>query len=253
MRLQDGPQPRAYEAYTAVLHSEWLKIRTLRSLLGTLLALFAATTAFSAVAGLDGSSAPDSDLLFQALSGVLPGQIAAISFGALAVSTEFHEGALRLSLAAVPRRGRWFAAKSTAIAVPTLVVGLVTALAALLAARAGLGEAADGLSTGEQVRGGVGCGIYLTLMALLAAGLTAVLRSGTAALSVLIPFILVVSFVIGDAAGGFTDYLPDRAGQAVLHTSYDGHLGPWSGLAVTAAWAAAALAAGAWSVRRRDA
>ncbi|CAM5613626.1 hypothetical protein SVIOM74S_10475 [Streptomyces violarus] len=40
----------------------------------------------------------------------------------------------------------------------------MTALAALLVARAGLGPAADGLGTGEQVRGVVGCGVYLMLV-----------------------------------------------------------------------------------------
>ncbi|MFF7644934.1 ABC transporter permease [Streptomyces canus] len=242
--------------FAPVLRSEWLKIRTLRSLLGALLALFAATTAFSAfsaIAGVSETSDPEFDPLFMALSGVAPGQIAAISFGAMAVSSEFHGGGLRLSLAAVPRRGWWFAAKATAIAVPTLVVGLVTAFAALAVARAGLGEAASGLSTGEQIRGVVGCGIYLTLMALLAAGLAAVLRSGVAALSLLIPLVLIVSFVIGDVADWATDFMPDRAGQIVLFETHDGPLGPWTGLAVTAAWAAAALAAGAWSLRHRDA
>ncbi|MCF1594287.1 ABC transporter permease [Streptomyces muensis] len=239
--------------FTPVLHSEWLKIRTLRSLPGALLALFAATTAFSALAGSDGSSDPDFDPLFTALSGVLPGQIAAISFGAMAVSSEYHGGALRLTLAAVPQRGRWFAAKVTAIAVPALLVGLVTACTAYVVARAGLGSAANGITTGEEVRGVLGCGIYLMLMALFAAGLTAVFRSGVATLSLLIPFILVVSFVIGDAAGTVADFLPDKAGQIVLHQTYDGTLGPWSGLAVTALWTTAALLAGAWSVRRRDA
>ncbi|MEU5892556.1 ABC transporter permease [Streptomyces sp. NPDC047461] len=240
-------------SYAPVLHAEWLKIRTLRSLLGALAALFAATTAFSALAGVSETSDPDFDPLFTALSGVAPGQIAAISFGAMAVSAEFHGGALRLSLAAVPRRGRWYAAKLTAIAVPTLVVGQLTALAALLVAKAGLGDAANGLTAGEQARGVVGCGLYLMLMALLAAGLTAVLRSGVGALSLLIPFVLVVSFVIGDAVGGATDFLPDRAGQVVLYESYDGRLGPWAGLGVTALWTAAVLVAGAWSVRHRDA
>lgn len=238
---------------TPVLHAEWLKIRTLRSLPGALLALFAVTTAFSAVAGIDGSSDPESDPLFTALSGILPGQIAAISFGALAVSSEYHGGALRLTLAAVPQRGRWFAAKVTAIAVSALLVGLITAFAALAAARAGLGSAADGLTMAEQLRGVLGCAIYLMLIALFAAGLTAVLRSGVATLSLLIPFILVVSFVIGDAAGTVADFLPDKAGQIVLHQTYDGTLGPWSGLAVTALWTVAALLAGASSVRRRDA
>ncbi|MFE5917007.1 ABC transporter permease [Streptomyces sp. NPDC056468] len=240
-------------AFAPVLHSEWLKIRTLRSLPGALLALFAVTTAFSALAGTEGNSDPEFDPLFTAMFGILPGQIAAISFGAMAVSSEYHGGALRLSLAAVPQRGRWFAAKVTAIAVPALLVGLGTAFTALVVARAGLGSAASGLTTAEQVRGVVGCGIYLMLMALFAAGLTAVLRSGVATLSILIPFILVVSFVIGDAAGTVADFLPDKAGQIALHQTYAGTLGPWSGLAVTAVWTAAALLAGAWSVRRRDA
>jgi ABC-2 type transport system permease protein len=238
---------------TPVLRSEWLKIRTLRSLPGALLALFAATVAFSAIAGVSDASDPGFDPLFASLSGVLPGQIAAISFGAMAVSSEFHQGALRLSLAAVPRRGRWFAAKAAVIAVPAFLVGLVTALAALLAARAGLGTAAGGLSTGEQARGVVGCGVYLMLMALFAAGIAALLRSGVATLSLLVPFILVVSFVIGDATGTVADFLPDKAGQLVLRETYDGTLGPWSGLAVTAVWTAAALLAGAWRLRRRDA
>ncbi|MDX3452891.1 ABC transporter permease [Streptomyces sp. ME02-8801-2C] len=239
--------------FAPVLRSEWLKIRTLRSLCGALLAVFAVSTGFSALAGISSTSDPEFDPLFMALSGAGPGQIAAIAFGATAVSSEFHGGGLRLSLAAVPQRGRWFAAKIVAIGVPALLVGLVTGFASLAAARAGLGEAASGLTAGEQVRGVVGCGIYLTLMALLAAGLTALLRSGVATLSILIPFVLIVSFVIGDVAGGLTDFLPDRAGQVILYETSDSSLGPWTGLAVTALWTGAALLAGAWSVRRRDA
>ncbi len=239
--------------HTPVLRSEWLKIRTLRSLPGALLALFAATTAFSAIAGVSETSAPNFDPLFTALSGVVPGQIAAVSFGAMAVSAEFHPGALRLSLAAVPRRGRWFAAKAAVVAAAVFPVGLLTASAALFVARAGLGAAADGLGAAQQARGVVGCALYLTLMALLAAGLAALLRSGVATLSLLIPFLLVVSFVIGDATGTVAGFLPDKAGQQVLHTTYEGTLGPWSGLAVTALWTGAALLVGGWSLRRRDA
>ncbi|MBV7696514.1 ABC transporter permease [Streptomyces sp. TRM70350] len=239
--------------FTPVLHAEWLKIRTLHSLYGALVALFAVTTAFSAIAATDGSGDPESDPLFTALLGMVPGQIAAVAFGALAVSSELTGGGLRLALAAVPQRGRWFTAKLTAIAVPVFLVGLVTGGASLAVARAGMGAAADGLTAGEQLRGVLGSGVYLALMALFAAGLAALLRSGIGALSILIPFLLVVSFVIGDAAGGLTDFLPDRAGQVVLHSTWDGTLGPWTGLAVTALWTAGAVLAGAWSVRRRDA
>ncbi len=236
-----------------VLRAEALKVLTLRSLCGALLALFAATTAFSALAGVSDTSDPEFDPLFTALSGVMPGQIAAIAFGAVVVSSEYQGNGIRLTLAAVPQRGRWFAAKLAVVAVPALGVGLVTALAALFAARAGLGAAAGGLTAGEQIRGVVGCGIYLMLMALFAAGLTALFRSGVATLSTLVPFILVVSFVIGDAAGTVADFLPDRAGQTVLHQTYEGALGPWTGLAVTALWTAGALLAGFWRLRSRDA
>ncbi|MGW1594853.1 ABC transporter permease [Streptomyces sp. NPDC002343] len=234
--------------FVPVLHAEWIKIRTLRSQWCALAAILVATAAFSALAAAD---ADDTDPLFSVFFGVGFGQIAAIAFGTTAVAAEFRGGALRLTLAAVPDRGRWFAAKVTAIALSALAVGLLTGFATLLVGRAALGPSAPGWA--EGVRGAVGCGVHLTLMALFAAGLAAVLRSAVATLSVLIPFLLIVSFVIGDLSGSVADFLPDRAGQVALHSTWDGALGPWSGLAVAALWTAAALTAGALSVRRRDA
>lgn len=91
-------------------------------------------------------------------------------------------------------------------------------------------------------------------MALLAAGLTAVLRSGTAVLGILVPFLLIVSFVFfGDMSGNDADLLPDRVGQVVLHSRWEGPLGPRTGLAATALWTATPVGAGAWRIRRRDA
>jgi ABC-2 type transport system permease protein len=239
-------------AFTPVFHSEWIKIRTLRSQVAALATIVLLTTLFSALAASD-TGGDDFDPLFAVFFGVAFGQIAAIAFGTTAVSSEFQGGALRVSLAAVPHRGRWFAAKATAIAVPVFAVGLVTGVVTLAVGKAILGAEADGLGWAEQVRGVLGCAVYLTLMALLAAGLTAVLRSGVATLSIVIPFLLIVSFVVGDASSDLADLLPDRAGQVALHETWDGAMGPWTGLGVTALWTAAALAAGAWSVRRRDA
>ncbi|MEU8860362.1 ABC transporter permease [Streptomyces umbrinus] len=241
--------------FAPVLHSEWLKIRTLRSLVAGLGALVLVTAAFSALAGLDNAADADADFdpLFSAFFGVSFGQIAAITFGAQAVSSEFQGGALRVSLSAVPHRGRWFAAKATAIGVPVLAVGLLTGCVSLAVGKAVLGDRASAISWAEGLRGVVGCGIYLALMALFAAGLATLLRSGVATLSILIPFLLIVSFVVGDVSGSAADFLPDKAGQVALHETWGGALGPWTGLAVTAVWAGAALLAGAWSVRRRDA
>ncbi|WP_262061837.1 ABC transporter permease subunit [Streptomyces sp. STR69] len=238
--------------FTPAFHAEWIKIRTLRSQIASLATILAVTALFSALASSD-TGGDDFDPLFSVFFGVSFGQIAAIAFGTTAVSAEFQGGALRLSLAAVPHRGRWFAAKATAIAVPVLAVGLVTGAVTLAVGKSVLGAKADGLGWAEQVRGVVGCAVYLTLMALFAAGLTALLRSGAATLGILIPFLLIVSFVVGDMSNNIADLLPDRAGQVALHETWDGAMGPWTGLAVTALWTAAALAAGAWSVRRRDA
>ncbi|MEV6051882.1 ABC transporter permease [Streptomyces sp. NPDC052107] len=234
--------------FAPVLRAEWIKIRTLRSLVGGLAVILLATTAFSALAAAD---ADGSDPLYSVFFGVGLGQIAAIAFGTTAVSAEFRGGALRLTLSAVPDRRRWFAAKATAIALPVLAVGLLTGLVTLLVGKSVLGT--SGPAWSEGLRGAVCCALHLTLMALFAAGLAAVLRSGVATLSVLIPFLLIVSFVIGDLSAGVADFLPDRAGQVALHSAWDGPLGPWSGLAVTALWSAAALVAGAWALDRGDA
>ncbi|MEU0378725.1 ABC transporter permease [Streptomyces cyaneofuscatus] len=242
---------------TAVLHSEWIKIRSVRSLYGSLVAVLATTLAVTVLAlgtvGREQAERAGAEPVFDAFYALNFGQIAAIAFGAAAVSSEFLGGALRISLAAVPRRSLFYAAKMTAIGGSALVVGLVTSFTAFLVGQLFLGEHAIGLGHPGALRAAVGGGIYLALMALFAAGLTALLRSAVAVLSLLIPFLLIVPFVFADIATAVARYLPDRAGQLVLHQNPEGSLGPWSGLAVTAAWAAAALLAGWWAVRRRDA
>lgn len=241
---------------TAVLHSEWIKIRSLRGSFGSLLAVFIATLAVTTLAfATVGQAEADNgdDLLFGAFYALNFGQIAVLAFGATAVSSEYLNNALRVSLAAVPNRNLFYAAKMAVIGGSGLVVGLVTSFTAFLVGQAFMGPYTLGLGDPGALRACVGGGVYLALMALLAAGLTAVLRSAVAVLSILVPFLLIVSFVIGDIAGSVADFLPDRAGQQVLYQHAEGSLGPWTGLAVTALWAAAAVLAGWWAVRRRDA
>ncbi|MCN9241017.1 ABC transporter permease [Streptomyces sp. RY43-2] len=237
-------------SFTPALRAELIKIRTLRSLVGSLAAILLTTVAFSALFSAS-SDKNEPDQLFRTFFGINFGEIAAIAFGATAVAGEFQGGALRLTLAAMPDRLRWFAAKATAVALPALAVGLLTGVVTAVVGKAAFGDL--GPSWGQALRGALGCGLQLTLMALFAAGLAAVLRSGVATLSILIPFLLIVSFVVGDLSGSVADFLPDRAGQIALHSTWDGSLGPWTGLAVSALWAAAALVAGAWTLQRRDA
>lgn len=241
----------------AVLHSEWIKIRSIRSIYGSLMAVLATTLTITVLilgtTGQEQAEQPGSDALLNAFFALTFGQIAAIAFGATAVSSEFLNGALRISLAAVPRRSLFYAAKMTAIGGSALVVGLVTTFTSFLVGQLFLGEHAIGLGHPGALRAAFGGGIYLALMTLLAAGLAALLRSAVAVLGLLIPLFLIVPFVLVDVATAVVAYLPDRAGQAVLHQNPADGPGPWTGLAVTALWAAAALLAGWWAVRNRDA
>ncbi|WP_326650021.1 ABC transporter permease [Streptomyces sp. NBC_01750] len=244
---------------TSVLHSEWLKIRSARSLGATLGSVFLATVAFSllmcATLGTEETGKPDFDPLRSSFFGLNFGQVAAICFGALAVAGEYRSGAVRISLAAVPRRGVFYAAKLAVIGGLALLVGLATSLTCFLAGQEFLGDQGVGLGHPGALRVVVGCGIYLALITLFSAGLAAVLRSGPAVMGILIPFLLMLSFVIGDISqdGGIVEFLPDRAGQQVLLQESTGMLGPWSGLGVLGLWVAAALWAGWQSLHRRDA
>ncbi|WP_328316209.1 ABC transporter permease [Streptomyces sp. NBC_00388] len=245
--------------FSAVIHSEWIKIRSVRSLIGPLFAVLVATVAFSllgsATIGSEEAGRRGFDPLLASFFGLNFGQIAAIWFGATAVTAEYGTGAIRVSLTAVPRRGLFYSAKLAVVGTLSCAVGVVTGLTCVVACRALIGDSASGVTEVAELRAAVGCGLYLTLITLFAAGLATVFRSGPAVMGVLIPFLLLVSFVIGDLnqAAGFADFLPDRAGQQVLLLHPGGALGPWSGLAVAAGWVAVALGAGWLALCRRDA
>ncbi|MCM9078229.1 ABC transporter permease [Streptomyces spororaveus] len=242
---------------TPVLHSEWIKIRSLRGTLWSLISVLVLTVGIQVLAAAAlGRGEEDSmgeDPLLAAFYGLNFGQIAAIAFGATAFSAEFHNGALRTSLTAVPDRTRFYLSKIAMLGVLALVAGQLAGLLTFVAGQAVMGRGALRLGDPGTVRAVVGCGLYLMLMTLFAAGLTAVLRSGVAVLGILIPFVVMVSFIVGAAATGVGRFMPDRAGQAMMRGEQYGDLGPWAGLGVLALWSLTAVLGGWLAVRRRDA
>ncbi|WP_327417660.1 ABC transporter permease subunit [Streptomyces sp. NBC_01233] len=240
-----------------VLHSEWIKLRSLRGTVGAYIAIFVATAGIQALTATAIGQAEEGsmgdDRLLAAYYGINFGQIAAIAFGANALSAEFHNGALRTSLAAVPNRTRFYLSKMAVVGALAFLLGQITAFVTFVAGQAFMGPYAMELGDPGTVRSVFGCGMYLTLMTLFAAGLTAVLRSAAVVLSLLIPFVLLVSFVIGASAEGVAQLLPDRAGQMMMRMEAGGFVGHWTGLGVMALWAAAAVIGGWVSVHRRDA
>ncbi len=81
--------------------------------------------------GQEQAARAGSNALLNAFFVLNSGQIAAIAFGATAVSSEFLNGALRISLAAVPRRSLFYVAKMATIGGSALAVGLMTTFTTL--------------------------------------------------------------------------------------------------------------------------
>lgn len=81
---------------TAVLHSEWIKIRSIRSIYGSLMAVLAATLSITVLimgtSGQEQAAQAGSDALLNAFFALNFGQIAAIAFGATAVSSSSSTG-----------------------------------------------------------------------------------------------------------------------------------------------------------------
>ncbi|CAM5321460.1 MULTISPECIES: ABC transporter permease [Streptomyces] len=247
-------------SFPAALHTEWIKIRSLRSLVGSLLAVPLAMAGLSLlICGTLGRPVPDStdfDPVLFSYYGLSFGQLAAIVFGVIAMAGEYKNAGIRISLAAVPNRTLFYAAKLAVVGGAVLVVGLVASLISFLGGQALMDRGFGiGIADPGALRAVIGCALYLALISLLAAGVAAVLRSVTGSLSVLVPLVLIISFVVGDVSqgGGAADFLPDRAGQRILLQHPSGALGPWSGMAVLVAWTALAVGAGWWALRRRDA
>ncbi|MDQ1010663.1 ABC-2 type transport system permease protein [Streptomyces sp. V4I23] len=200
-------------------------------------------------------SEPGFDPVHSSFFGLNFGRIAAICFGSIAVAGEYRDGGIRVSLAAVPRRGVFWAGKIAVVGLLSLTVGLATGAACFALGQTLLGDHGVDIGAPGALRAVVGCGLYLALITLFAAGLAALLRSAPAVMGILIPFLLMLSFVLGDVSqgGSWVDFLPDRAGQQILLQEPDGPLGPWTGTGVLVLWVAAALRAGGRRLMRRDA
>ncbi|MET9364255.1 ABC transporter permease [Streptomyces sp. NPDC006632] len=247
-------------SFPAVFHAEWIKVRSLRSLMGSLLTVPVATVGLSLlICGALGRPEPgntDFDPVLFSYYGLNFGQLAAVIFGVIAVGGEYKDSGVRVSLAAVPDRTVFYGAKLAVVGGCVFTVGLVASLMSFLGGQA-LMDQGFGIGIGDPgaLRAVLGCAVYLALISVLAAGVAAVLRSVTGALSVLVPLFLILPFVVGDMSrgGSAADFLPDRAGRQILLQHPAGSLGPWSGMAVLAAWTLLISGAGWWALKRRDA
>jgi ABC-2 type transport system permease protein len=242
-----------------MLAAELTKLRTLRSTFWTLLLTFAVSAglAYLIGRGFRGIEDREFDPLFATFYSLTLGQLALVFFGVTAVAGEYSSGSIRSSLAAMPQRGRFAAAKLAAIAIVAFPASAATVLATYFVAQAGLGHQRAEWET----RAFVGAIVYLVLICLLASGVAMMVRSAAICLAILMPLLFLGSQGLGNIpkVKVVTQYLPDQAGMVIMHLTgptsdpvFGRDYGPWTGLAITALWTLAALVGGGLLLKRRD-
>ncbi len=252
------------------MHAEWTKLRTVPSTGWLLITLIAVTVGASALAtGIVKCPATcGADTTKISLTGIMLGQAAVAGLAVLVVTAEYSTRMIMVTLTATPRRSVVLAAKAAVVTAVVLVAGTISVLGSLLAGRLQLagngftaenGFAALSLLHGPTLRAAAGSVLYLALICLFSLGISTALRDSAASTAVLLGLLYVIPLIGAITLSPTWQHRIDRwaptAGLEVQATRSLGlqPIGPWAGMGVLCAWAAAALAVGWLVLRLRDA
>jgi len=261
-------RPAIHSARTGLdgIHAEWTKLRTTPGTGWLLLAVIATTVAVSATtaatAGCPGGACGVNAAKLS-LTGVQVGQAVVALLAVLMIGGEYGTGMVHVTLAAMPRRIAVLAAKAivlTGVVIPAATIAVLASVQAGRLILPGHDVAAPSLGDGPVLRAAAGSILYLALIGLLALGVATIVRNSATAIGIVLGLFYV--FPILAQAASDPDWQrhlqqvgPMTAGLAIQATTgLDGlPIGPWAGLGVLTAWAAAALIAGGLLLQRRDA
>lgn len=263
--------------FTGVLHSEWIKVSSLRSTWISLILMVALSVGLSLLiaATLTSMADPEIQDARSALSvstvGLTIAQVLATVVGVLAVSGEYSSGMIRTTLAAAPSRLPVLAAKALVVFALVTVAGIVTLLGSWAATAPLLAEKGVDIGLAEPgvLLALLGGAAFLGFVAVFGVGIGALLRSAAGGITTVLGVLLVLPAImplLGMGAPWAVDvapYLLSSSGAAMgqlpddVTTVVDPQRGAplpvWAAWLVTAGWAAAAFVAGAITLRRRDA
>jgi ABC-type transport system involved in multi-copper enzyme maturation permease subunit len=251
---------------TAVLNSEWIKLRTLRSSWISLL------TAFGLIVGLgllislittnnwpheSAAQHADFDPEVRSTAGIYLGQLAFMVLGVLFITGEYSTGMIRSTFAAFPRRLPVLWAKLAVFLAVVWVLATVATLLAFLGGQAIFSSQHIQTSLGAPhvARQVFGAGLYLTGIGLLSVGVGFLLRNTAAAIATMsaVLFVVppVVDFLPASWSNAIDPYLPTNAGTQLL-AAHPSQLGAWPGFAVLCGYVVLVCAAAAVMLVRRD-
>jgi ABC-2 type transport system permease protein len=201
------------------------------------------------------------DPVATSLVGVFFAQFAVGVMGARFITSEYASGAIRSTLAAVPRRVHLVAAKAIVLLVTFFIISEAVVFAAFAIGQAiyksgNLPSASLGDST--DLRAVIMAGVYLTLLALVGFGLGLLLRTTSVTISIYVTLLLIVPIIVNFLPSNWQDhitkFLPSNLGEAMTSPSASLHSYSW-GVAtiVLTIYTAAIVVAGTVVLTRRDA
>jgi ABC-type transport system involved in multi-copper enzyme maturation permease subunit len=244
-----------------VLRSEWHKLWTLRSTWITLIATGLLTVAMGAglAAAYDGSGEDGMDTVLFILLGT---QFATINLGVLgilATAGEYSTGQIRATMTAVPRRLPVLWSKAAVLAAITFPLTLLTNLITFPLAQSFLTGTHQAASLGDPgvLRALAGNAAGLTLLAVLALAIGALVRSVPMAIGAFIGLLMIVPEVLAMLPYEIVDdavrYFPGKALESLTTAQpMPGTASPGAALLAMALWTAATLTMAAAVLRRRD-
>jgi hypothetical protein len=244
-----------------VLRSEWHKLWTLRSTWITLIATSALTAAMGAglAAAYDGTGEGGMDTVVFVLLGTQFAQINLGVLGILATAGEYSTGQIRATMTAVPRRLPVLWSKAAVLAAIAFPLTLLTNLVTFPLAQSFLTGTDQSAALGDPgvLRALAGNAAGLTLLAVLALGIGALVRSVPMAIGAFIGLIMIVPEVLAMLPYEIVDdavrYFPGKALET-LTTAHPlpGTASPGAALLAMVLWTTATLALAATVLRRRD-
>ena len=222
----------------ALLIAELTKIRTLPASWIALALTVVANTVLGIVAATDTVriSSPDGEVAVGQLGTLMLSPVYVfIAIAAVAAGTEYRGGQLRVSLAAVPDRTRWFCAKLAVSAVVAVVAAIPAVLPGLLVQRAAANELASDRTATDLL---ALLTAYL-LLSLIGFGFAFLARGLVTPLAVLFILPVLVSTTLAGLFPQVIKFLPDEATLSFLGRAADSAtaLGRGAGLLVLTGWA----------------
>jgi ABC-2 type transport system permease protein len=250
-----------------VFHSEWTKLRSVRSTRWSLLAAVGFTIGIAALAcavvshhwpHMSAHERADFHPLEPNLAGVQLAQLALGVLAVLVITAEYSTGMIRASMTAVPHRLPVLWGKVVVYGLVTLALMIPSTLIAFVVGESIFkGRHINVAFTDPGVaRAVIGAALYLTVVGLFGLGLGAIVRNTAGGIAtfaglmfVLPPLMNVLPTSWNNAA---SPYLPLAAGEAIMSTTSGNHLAPWVGFGLFCGYAAAAIAIAAALLVRRD-